>query len=104
MLGPSLIASSPVLSSCLFDNGLELVFDVLDDARANRVLDLLREDASLVIVVLQAHSGDLIRNAWLFKVLQRPNKEERLAHIDPFNERNLKLKCDSYATYFGISF
>ena len=70
-----MIASSPILSSCLFDNGLELVLDVLDDARANRVLDLLREDTSLVIVVLQAHSGNLIRNAWLFEVLQGPIKE-----------------------------
>ena len=59
----------------LLHNGWELIFDVIDDTRANRLFYLLGEHSSLVLVILQSHCSDLIRYISFFKVLQSPKIE-----------------------------
>lgn len=68
-LWSTLGAGSPIDSRGLPHHRVELVLDVLDDSRSDRVLHLFGEDASLVVVVLEAHLGDLIRDTFLFEVL-----------------------------------
>lgn len=74
--------------SWLLDDWRELVLDILNDARADRLFDLLGEHAALVLVVLQPHCRDLVRCLAVFEVLQRPaliNLKPTLASSPSFN-------------------
>ena len=75
LLLTALTASSAVHSGRLFDHGRELVFHVVNDPRPDRLLDLLGEHPSLILVVLKAHGCDLIGNLALLEVLQSPKIE-----------------------------
>ena len=50
----------------------ELLLDILDDPTPDRLLNLLRMSAPLLLVVLEAHLSDLIRDTLLLEVGQGP--------------------------------
>ena len=44
----------------LLHNGWELVLDIVDNTRSNRLFYLLGEHSALVLVILKPHRSDLI--------------------------------------------
>ena len=60
LLLAALAARCAIHCSRLLYNGWELVFYVVDDTRANRFFYLLGKYSSLVLIILESHSSDLI--------------------------------------------
>ena len=58
--------------SRLLDHWRKLVLHIIDDAATYGFFHLLAEDTPLILVVLEAHLSDLIRDTLILEVLQRP--------------------------------
>ena len=60
LLLAALATRGTIHCSWLLENGWELVFNIVDDTRANGFFNLLGEYSSLVLIILESHSSDLI--------------------------------------------
>ena len=60
LLLAALATGGTIHCSWLLENGWELVFNIVDDTRANGFFYLLGEYSSLVLIILESHSSDLI--------------------------------------------
>ena len=56
----------------------KLLFDVLDDSAPDCLLDLFSMSAPLLLIILEAHLSDLIRDALLLEVGQGPIPRNKL--------------------------
>ena len=70
--------------SRLLDHWRKLVLHIIDDTAADGLFHLLAEDAPLILIVLEAHLCDLIRDTLVLEILQRPIE----AHMHDYETAN----------------